>query len=188
MKNTLVLIFTIFMISCCNIKSVKDDISKSNKNDKLDFFQAYDLGSSGSKTRLIIYANFDECGEWGGHTEKFEIFSKRDKEFYANYTRTKVDCNKVGELYGKPEFQRPYINKEINVGYKQKIAINDYLLSLIKSKINENFVGHAGQNFGAIKTDSTLVIDVYDHDKKNLQNYNKLLNAFNLEKVEYKIE
>jgi hypothetical protein len=184
MKNILLLIFTIIMISC-NKKTGKNDNVKLNENDNVDFFQPADLGAFGSKTRLIFYANFDECGEWGGHKESFEIFSKQDKQFYANYKRTKVDCSKIGELYGKPEFQQPYIIKEIKLANKQKKAINNYLSQLIKSKIKEGFPGNAGQNFGVIKTDSTLVIDVYDSDKKNLENYNKLLNEFHLEIVKY---
>jgi hypothetical protein len=184
MKNILLLLFTIMMISC-NKKTEKNDTVTLNQNDNVDFFRPADLGAFGSKTRLILYANFDECGEWGGHKESFEIFSKEDKQFYANYKRTKVDCNKIGELYGKPEFQQPYIIKEIKLADKQKKAINIYLSQLIKSKIKEDFPGNAGQNFGAIKTDSTLVIDVYESDKKNLENYNKLLKDFRLEIVKY---
>lgn len=175
MKKYLLLLFIILMISC----------NKTEKNENIDFFQSVDLGAYGSKTRLIIYANFDECGEWGGHKETFEIFSKKNEQFYAKYTRTKVDCNKIGALYGKPEFQQPYVKKEIKLENKQKTAINEYLLSLVESKINEVYPGHAGQNFGVIKTDSTLVIDVYDSNEKNHENYNKLLNEFQLEAVKY---
>ncbi|WP_431244147.1 hypothetical protein ACQ9BO_07150 [Flavobacterium sp. P21] len=184
MKNFLLLIF-IFLIISCDKKIEKNETSTTKTNQTVDFFEPADLGAFGSKTRLIIYAYFDECGEWGGHNESFEIFAKPDKEFYANYKRTKVDCNKLGELYGKPEFQQPYINKEIKLANKQKIAINNYLSQLIKSKIKEGFPGNAGQTFGAIKTDSTLVIDVYDGDRTNLKNYNNLLKEFNLEIVKY---
>jgi hypothetical protein len=184
MKNLILLILTVLILSCNKTK--EKETLKINKKHIVDFFQPADLGAFGSTTRLILYANFDECGEWGGHKESFEIFSKEDKEFYANYKRTKVDCNKIGALYRKPEFQQPYINKEIKLAHKQKVAINIYLSELLKSKIKESFPGHAGQNFGAIKTDSTLVIDVYDSDKKNLQNYNNLLKKFNLELVKYK--
>jgi len=169
------------MISC-NKKTEKDNLKPKSSN-KVDFFEPANLGAFGSKTRLIIYAYFDECGEWGGHEESFEIFSKHDQEFYAEYTRTKVDCEKIGALYGKPEFQQAYVKKELKLENKQKVAINKYLLSLLKSKIKERFPGHAGQTFGAMKTDSTFVVDVYDRDKKNLENYNRLLKEFNLEIV-----
>lgn len=183
MKKILFILLSTLLISC-NQKS-DSHVNKVKKKENIDFFQPADLGAFGSDTRLIIYANFDECGEWGGHEESFEIFAKEDKEFYANYKRTKVDCNEVGKLYGKPEFQKPYVNKEIKLADKEKIAINNYLASLIKSKIREDFPGHAGQNFGVKKTDSTLTINVYDSDKRNLADYNELLKEFNLEKVKY---
>jgi len=178
------LMMSIIMFASCNKDEKKENQNETEKS-AVSFFQPADIGAFGSKTRLILYANFDECGEWGGHKESFEIFAKEDKEFYAKYKRTKVDCDKVGALYGKPEFQQPYVNKEIKLAAKQKIAINNYLEELIRSKIKENFAGNAGQNFGAIKTDSTLIIDVYDGDKVNIQNYNNLLKAFNLEIVKY---
>ena len=183
MKNIFFTIFSMLLLSCNQKTDSPATIVKKKEN--IDFFQPADLGAFGSDTKLILYANFDECGEWGGHEESFEIFAKDDKEFYAKYKRTKVDCNEIGKLYGKPEFQKPYINREIKLANKQKIAINDYLSSLIKSKIREDFPGHAGQNFGVIKTDSTLILNVYDSDKRNLENYNKLLKEFHLESVKY---
>jgi hypothetical protein len=184
MKNFFLFILLALSVSCQK-KAKKEPIPKVKEN-TIDFFEPADLGAFGSGTRLIIYAGFDECGEWGGHEENFEIFSKEDKQFYAKYTRTKVDCEKIGTLYGKPEFQKPYINKEIKLSDKEKLAINEYLSSLIKSKIKEHFPGNSGQSFGAIKTDSTLIIRVYDHNKGNLKNYNKLLTEFNLQKVDIK--
>lgn len=178
------LVMSIIMFASCNKDKKKENQNEAEKSE-VSFFQPADLGAFGSPTRLILYANFDECGEWGGHKESFEIFAKEDKEFYAKYKRTKVDCDKVGALYGKPEFQQPYVDKEIKLAAKQKTAINNYLEQLIRSKIKEGFPGNAGQNFGAIKTDSTLIIDVYDSQKVNLKNYNTLLKAFNLEIVKY---
>ncbi|MBA5792036.1 hypothetical protein H1R17_03905 [Flavobacterium sp. xlx-214] len=157
---------------------------KIEKND-ISFFEPSDLGAFGSPTKLVIYASFDECGEWGGHEESFEIFAKKDLNFYAYYKRTKVDCDKLSEFYGKPEFQQPYISKEIRLSEDNIIAVNNYLSKLINSKIKERSPGHAGQTFGAIKTDSTFLINVYDNNKENLDNYNKLLESFKIEKVNY---
>lgn len=185
-KILLILPTLLILLSCGNKENkIPKEELKVEKKDIL-FFEPSNLGAFGSPTRLIIYADFDECGEWGGHKESFEIFAKKDSKFYANYKRTKVDCDKINELYGKPEFQQPHISKEIQLSEDNINAINNYLSKLIKSKIKERSPGHAGQTFGVIKSDSTLLIDIYDNDKENLDNYNELLESFKIEKVSYK--
>ncbi|WP_255555201.1 hypothetical protein [Flavobacterium sp. NKUCC04_CG] len=181
--NNLLLLTLLTIFISCKEKNIHKNIEI--ENDAISFFEPADLGAFGSKTRLLIYANFDECGEWGGHTESFEIFSKKDRIFYAKYIRTRVDCDKIGELYGSPEFQQPDRTTEFQLTKNNISAINDYLSKLLKSKIHERFPGHAGQNFGVIKSDSTLIIDVYDSNKANLNNYNTLLKAFDIEEVNY---
>ena|SRR5690606_4404549 len=182
-KLTIFLVLFLIILNSCNEKKI--DTENKIIKEEIIFFEPADLGAFGSDTRFIIYAHFDECGEWGGHEESFEIFSKEDKNFYAKYLRTKVDCEKLGELYGKPEFQQPLLNKEFKLTESNIIAINNYLSNLLKSKISERFPGHAGQTFGAMKSDSTFIIDVYDSNKKNLNNYNTLLKSFNIEEVNY---
>lgn len=51
---------------------------------------------------------------------------------------------------------------------------------LVYSKILEKHSGHAGQNFGIIKTDSTLIIDVYDVNPNNFKNYKELQKKLDL--------
>ena len=182
-KLNLLLVLFLIILNSCNEKILYDKIEI--REEKLIFFQPTDLGAFGSDTRFIIYAHFDECGEWGGHKESFEIFSKEDKKFYAKFIRTKVDCEKLGELYGKPEFQKSNIEAEFKLTESNIIEINNYLSKLLKSKISERFPGHAGQTFGAMKSDSTLIIDVYDSNKENLINYNTLLKSFKIEEVNY---
>lgn len=182
-KLNLLLVLFLIILNSCNEKILYDKIEI--REEKLIFFEPADLGAFGSDTRFIIYAHFDECGEWGGHEESFEIFSKEDKKFYAKFIRTKVDCEKLGELYGEPEFQQPNIEAEFKLTESNIIEINNYLSKLLKSKISERFPGHAGQTFGAMKSDSTLIIDVYDSNKENLINYNTLLKSFNIEEVNY---
>ncbi len=184
MRNliSILVIFLIILNSCADKNS---EMKIESSTDKFIFFEPADLGAFGSKTRLIIYVKFDECGEWGGHEENFEVFSKRDKQFYVKYKRTKVDCDKVGELYGKPEFQQPDKELEFKLTEKNIIAINNYLSKLLKSKISERFPGHSGRNFGVMKSDSTLIIDVYDRSEENLKNYNTLLNSLKIEEVNY---
>jgi len=188
MKIIIFLGLIFFCISCTNStkKVNKIDYNALLKNlDKREFFfEASDLGAFGSKTRLIIFSSFDECGEWGGHKETIEIFAKKNKNFYAKYIRNKVDCNNIRELYGKPEFQKLDFEKEFVLNEKQQKAISKYLKELVENKIIEKFPGHSGQSFGAKKTDSTLYINIYDNNPINLKNYNSLLQALNIDKVE----
>ena len=186
MKKVLLTLSLLFLLISCEKKESKIHKEESIlEKEHIAFFEPSDLGAFGSPTRLLIYADFDECGEWGGHEERFEIFAKGDRKFYANYKRTKVDCGKISELYGKPEFQQPDTLKEIQLSEDNIIAINNYISTLVKSKIKERSPGHAGQTFGVVKSDSTLVINVYDDNKDNLDNYNKLLESFKIEKVSY---
>lgn len=90
----------VFIAFVCCQKEVEKQTNATRNKAAIDFFEPADLGAFGSDVRLIIYANFDECGEWGGHKERFEIFAKKNQAFYAKYTRTKVDCEKLSQLYG----------------------------------------------------------------------------------------
>lgn len=161
------------LLSCILVTSCLD-----KKDDS--FFDELELGAAGSETRLIFYANFDECGEWGGHKEDLIIFAKSDKNFYATFKKSKVDCDKVGALYGTPEFHQPDLEKTFKLNNSHKEAIREYMQRLVYSKISEKHPGHAGQNFGIIKTDSTLIIDVYDVNPNNFKNYKELQKKLDL--------
>lgn len=184
MKKALLTLSILLLLISCEKKN--DKIQKEEtkiEKDTVTFFDPTDLGAFGSPIRLLIYANFDECGEWGGHEESFEFFAKEDRKFYVSFKRSKVDCDK--RLYGRP-IQQPEISKEIQLSKSNIIAVNNYISKLVHSKIKERYPGHAGQSFGVIKTDSTFMINVYDNNNENLDNYNKLLESFKIEKVSYK--
>ena len=168
MKFALLIIFSsILLISC---------------NDKLEntFFDEFDLGASGSSNKLIIYARFDECGEWGGHTEDIIITANSDRKFYATFRKTRVDCDKVSLLYGKPEFHEVELEKTFELTNSHKEAIEKYAKNLVHSKFSERNPGHSGKIFGIIKTDSTFIIDVYDQNSDNIKNYHHLQKELNL--------
>lgn len=179
-KILLFLITALFLSISCSDKKQADHCTEHLVKDTLLFFDESD--------RLLLFASFDECGEWGGHEESFEIFTKEDRKFYALYKKTKVNCDSIGRLYGTPEFHKPAFSKEFRLSDKEKKGISLYLQQLINGKIKERFPGHAGKTFGAINSDSTLFISIYDYNEENLHNYNALLEIFNLEKVELKVQ
>lgn len=166
----LVLISTLLDSSCTNERT--ESINK--------FFDEFDLGAGGSNTKLIIKATFSECGEWGGHNENMEIYAKEDKEFYLDYKKYKVNCDSISMNYGKPSFQKLVLVKSIKLNQINKKAISNYMQRMIKSKIEERYPGETGNLFSVLKSDSTLIIQVYDNKYYDLESYNKLLKELNL--------
>ena len=56
-----------------------------------DEYQKRILGNVMGSNRLELTASFDECGEWGGHNESFDIY-RENKILYAKYLEDIVDC------------------------------------------------------------------------------------------------
>lgn len=170
-----ILIFTIFLFfSSCNKEEPEqenyeiDNDNVSSDSLGLDNFVKYDT--------LFISARFDECGEWGGHKETLEIYSKSSEDLYLSYRKNTVDCNKIDEIY---EAKLHFI-KEIKLDNQNKKAINEYIFQLLQSKINEGVYAHSGKEFELMNSDSTLFISVYDNNYQNPIFYNSLLNKLNL--------
>lgn len=144
------------------------------------FFDPVELGSGGSMGNFIIKTRFDECGEWGGHFEKMKIYATpKNKRFYLDYQRTKVDCNleESSSVYS----QDTIITKTIELSRANEKAIVLYLESLVKSKITSRFPGHSGNYFEAEKSDSTFTLKLYDARKSSIKKYLKLLQKLNLD-------
>ena len=172
-------LFLTFLFACNN--STSTDKRADNSIETINtFFDEADLGSFGSDTRLYLNAQFRECGEWGGHEEKMVVFAKEDKEFYLNYKKFKVNCDSIGKYYGTPDFQKLEIEKTLRLNDVNKKSISNYIQRIAKSKVEERYPGHAGNSFSVIKSDSTLIISVYDNKKYDIDSYNKLLTELKL--------
>ena len=130
--------------------------------------------------KLFINAEFCECGEWGGHEENMVIYAKKDKEFYLDYKRFKVNCDSLSSYYGTPDFQKLILNKTLKLNEANKISISNYIQRMAKSKIEERHSGNAGNYFSVIKSDSTLIIEVCGLNLFDELSYNKLLIELNL--------
>ncbi len=178
----LILIF----LFACNSSTSDDKKVDNEKGQKNTFFDEVDLGAFGSDTKLFLNARFSECGEWGGHEEKMIVFAKSDKEFYLNYQKFKVNCDSIGDYYGTPEFQKLELQKTIKLNQDNKKSISEYIERMAKSKIEERFPGHAGNSFSVVKSDSSLIINVYDSKQYDFESYNKLLMELNLPLISQK--
>jgi|GEM_PF-2766685 len=176
-------LFFIFF-SSCQERSQTTEL-KPQAYPEFQFLSTSDLeeGMMGIGSKLTLYAQFDECGEWGGHTETFDISIKQAEVLQAKYTRTKVDCEKINELYGTPEFHQPDTVINFVLTADNIRSINRYISSLLLSKKEERFSGNSGRLFEVSNADSTFLISVYDYRIENLDNYNELLRSLHLPKV-----
>ena len=177
MSRFISLYIFICLLSCTSKNSTQNNSSNH-------FFNSIELGERNEKLRFYISASFNECGEWGGHQELLEFFGKKG-EVFVNYKKSNVDCNRISDLYGKPEFHQWIVNDTIKLNNNHKKAINIYLKNLVESKLSEGIGGHSGRTFAAYKSDSTFNIQVYnyDDDKINTRNYNQLLQSFKLDTI-----
>ena len=121
---------------------------------------------------MTIYAQFDECGEWGGHEETIEILHKMDSGFYFNYQKSSVDCDSMvniwhlGAFYPGP-YKKLEIEKQSKLSVFGKAAINQFTHDLIDEKFKITFPGHAGILLSLTTSDSSLIINTYGGDAKS---------------------
>jgi len=176
------LLFGLFLtlLFACNHSTSTDKQADNSIVTINTFFDEADLGAFGSDTRLFINTQFSECGEWGGHEEKIVVFAKEDKEFYLNYKKFKVNCDSIGKYYGTPDFQKLEKEKTLKLNDANKKSISGYIHRMVKSKVEERYPRHAGNSFSVIKSDSSLIIDVYSGGSYSVDSYNRLLTELNL--------
>lgn len=141
-----------------------------NKSEPVDYFYGYVVNSKNNQNVLLtIKTRFDECGEWGGHTENIIVFNKNNsKKLYAKYEETKADCSN-GNL--NPKIAKTN-ESEINVS--QKTDIKNYLKELIEFKSNSIVRGNSAMSYSAISQDSTFTIYLYDNNPDTKNAFEKL--------------
>ncbi|MDJ1503694.1 hypothetical protein [Xanthocytophaga agilis] len=159
-----ILLFCLLLQIACHSNPVSND----------RFFDEIDLGSSGSEKRLLIETYFDECGEWGGHREMMTIYAKRDMNFYLDYEKYRITC---GSAYND---QKVEYKKTLKLDASNKKSITEYIQYMVNAKIVEHYPGHAGYTFNILKSDSTLLINVYSQDLSNIESYQQLQKGLNL--------
>ena len=166
MKKVLfILIISVFAGSC----------GTSKKNPKANFMDEYQkriLVNVMGLNRLELSSSFDECGEWGGHNEKFDIY-REDKILYAEYTEDIVDCKNPYD-----ENRKIAEKKTIRLNENHEKAIVKYLKSLLDSGLKMEFPYHAGTYYQAVMNDSMLILK-YHSMGSNWPEYDKLKSELN---------
>ncbi len=103
---------------------------------------------------LKLTADYDECGEWGGHHEEIKIIRK-EKKLFAEITKDSVDCKHW-------ESRKVVEKKRIELNEIHRKAISDYLHELLNKSLEEQIPYHAGQWYSAGTIDSTLVLNYHE--------------------------
>ena len=140
------------------------------------------LESTSKEPVLRIRSEFTECGEWGGHDE-YLVVSKKDKNsFKLNYEKYDVNCDSMIQVYDGLGYvlnpkRKLITSKEIEITSKEKQAILDFSIDMVKSKFREEYSGHSGISLSIVNSDSTFFISTYGGGESH---YLKLINALNL--------
>ena len=158
-KILFIFLITLIIGSCINS-------NKESKNHN-ENFQEQVLGSIIGSGRLKLTASFNECGEWGGHYEKIDIYSE-ENNLYAEYIRDTVDCEKLHSINRK-EIQK----KILKLNETHEKAISEYLKSLLEMRLKINVPCNFGITYKAIMSDSTLMIE-HSCAKKDWSEFEKL--------------
>jgi len=104
---------------------------------------------------LTLYAQYKECGEWGGHTEVFKIYKKDKKEMWANYKKDSANCD-------GPISRKVIYEKSLKLTPENQAVIIHYMHDLLDlSFANDPAISNSGEYYSVISSDSSLVISHY---------------------------
>lgn len=114
---------------------------------------------------LKLTADYDECGEWGGHHEEIKIV-REQKKLFAEITKDSVDCKNL-------KSRKIIEKKRIALSEIHKKAISEYLHELLGKSLEEQIPYHAGQWYSAETIDSTLIL-IYHEAGNDWKGFMKL--------------
>ena len=164
------LIAIIILTSCSQQQDKKGD-----SQELINFFSPIEISEGTTQpSTLKIEARFSECGEWGGHKENIIITADENKKFYAAYKIFPFNCDSLDFYYNNKNLPSIF-NKTIHLNEATKKSIVDYIERMRNSKIDAGIVGHAGNIFSVISSDSTINIQVYNMNEFYVQSYKLLI-------------
>lgn len=143
-KKTSPFILLVFIFGCRGNQIQNSEVE--TKIQKIKFEAPKNpLGFMYSHDTLILSARFSECGEFGGHTEVFKVFSKGEK-YFANYFKDSVtaDCP-----YPVDENKIMVADTTFELQVKHEKFIVEYLEDLFQQSLKGKLGSHAVDIFGA---------------------------------------
>jgi hypothetical protein len=133
---TAILFYIVMLVALCASCSHEQDVDKARWLD----------GISGSDT-LFIKGHFDDCGEWGGHSEIIQVFRTKDGTMHAAYERDTVNCSDPA-LFNRRVIER----NEADLNQEQQALIVSFIQELVERSFEETYGGHAGIAYVVIRT------------------------------------
>lgn len=172
MKNILLIFSFLFFTNCSNKKT--PDQSGSQKS-----LYAFDNIVPYQDT-LIIKSSFSDCGEWGGHDEFIKIY-RSEKKIKLTYIKYEEDCNNKDQSGSIVQVEK--MKKNISLSRFQKIALMNYMESLMKSQFLNKVISHSGNFFYLENTDGSLKISCGGNHPTLLENYNLLMTKLEFPRI-----
>lgn len=166
MKTIPFFLILMILFSCNN--------SENTSNSNEYFYGYFGNSKNNQNIHLTIKTRFDECGEWGGHTEKITVFNKNNsKKLFAKYEETDYDCSNGNQ---NPKIVK---SKENEIKENEKNEIRIYLKKLVEFKSNSFVSGNSGISYSAVAQDSTFIIYLYNNDDDCQKAFKKLRSNLN---------
>jgi hypothetical protein len=98
-------------------------------------------GIRGSDT-LFIAGYFDDCEEWGGHSETIRVFRTQGEIVRAEYERDTVNCPNP-DLFNRRVIER----KLADLNPEQQALVVSFAQEVVERSFDEERLGNAGNTY-----------------------------------------
>lgn len=169
LKTLLISILSIFIgLKGHNQESQKDSLSileTATEKNPLGFLYQTDT--------LTLLAHFSECGEFGGHKEKVNIFCDYKREYFAQYIVDSIDLKCPANFEENAIVIRDTL---FRLTRENEYEIIQYLDKLFKRGLISKYPSHSNDYFNAHTRYSGLNLTTYEPDS-NWNEFNKLIST-----------
>lgn len=147
-KLTLLTSLLAIIVACTDNRNGLDDDNKSGSEEV--------LGNLYGADTLTIKAQFSDCGEWGGHSERIDIY-RDDISLVALYRRDTVNCPNPA-LFNR----RLIETSTLPLSDEDQKDVIHFLKAILESSFREPGISHAGSYYSVSKSGGELKIN-YHH-------------------------
>lgn len=169
MKFCAALFVLLFLFSCGNMD--KHSIEYRFKNLRLDADPNAFFPSLGKDT-LNLMVMIDDCGEFGGPQDDYQLYLDSEQHYHLDYKRYKCDCDSIHN-YRPFEKRQPFeTGKNLTLKDKDKKAIKRFLGELMKAKMTEEIYSNTGSLYHVYsKKKHSIDLYIYTQNKQTEKEY-----------------